>query len=116
MKKVFVILLLLISSFAFSIDKAAARRALENEQAAAAKYQRQLAANQKTIDDMTNDAKKKAYQKRLTELRQRKYVLEYNINKTRMAKEKEKLLPQLEAVLGEHDNLLREFEAFTRGN
>ncbi|GHV87115.1 hypothetical protein AGMMS50255_4110 [Spirochaetia bacterium] len=113
MKKTFVILLLLISSFAFSIDKAAAERALAAEQAFAEKYQKQLAANEKTIKDMTNDAKKKDYQKKLTELRQKKYVLEYNMKKPRITvKEMETLVPQLDSVVEEYTNLLREYETF----
>jgi hypothetical protein len=39
MKKIFVILMVLITSFTFSFDKEAGKRALEKEQAFAAKYQ-----------------------------------------------------------------------------
>jgi ABC-type transporter MlaC component len=112
MKKIFVILLLLISSFAFSLNKAAVKRALEKEQGFAAKYQKQLTDNEKTIKDMSNDAKIKDYKKRLTELRQKKYVLEYTIKRTRRAKEMETLVPQLDAVVEEHTNLLHEYETF----
>jgi ABC-type transporter MlaC component len=113
MKKTFVILMLLITSFAFSLDKTAARRALEEEQAVAAKYQEQVTANRKTIEDMSNDAKKRDYQKRLFKLRNRKYVLEYNLKKPRIAKgQQEKLLAELNAVAEEYDNLLQEFETF----
>jgi hypothetical protein len=112
MKKVFAILMLLITSSAFSLDKATAQQALETEQAAAAKYQEQFAANKKIIEDMSNDAKKKDYQERLAKLRYRKYVLEFNIKKTRIPEEKEKLLPQLDAVAEEYSNLLHEFEIF----
>jgi hypothetical protein len=113
MKRIFEILMLLIASFAFSLDKDAAKRALEEEQAVAARYQEQLAGNRKTIENMSNDAKKRDYQKRLFQLRNRKYVLEYNLKKTRITKEQqEKLLLQLDAVVEEYDNLLREFETF----
>jgi hypothetical protein len=112
MKKIFVILLLVITSFAFSFDGVAAKRALEEEQAVAAKYQEQLAANKKIIENMSNDAKKKEYQERLSKLRYRKYVLEFNIKRTRITQEKEKLLPQLDAVTEEYSSLLHEFETF----
>jgi hypothetical protein len=128
MKKIFVILMVLLTSFVFGLDtqpgptgegsplnKAAVKRELEKEQAFSAKYQKQLAANEKIIKDMSNDAKKKDYQKRLTELRQRKYVLEYNIKKTRVTNEQEKLLLQLEAVIEEYAHLLYEFETFVNG-
>jgi hypothetical protein len=112
MKKIFVILMVLITSFTFSLDKDVARRVLEKEQAVAAKYQARLAANAETIKKMTNDAKKKDYQKRLAELRQRKYVLQYTINKTHIIGEKEKLLPQLDAAVDAYTKLLQEFELF----
>jgi hypothetical protein len=112
MKKIFVMLMVLLTSFAFSLDEAAARRALEEEQAFAAKYQEHLAANTKIIENMIADAKKKDYQKRLAQLRQRKYVLEYTIKKTRITKDMEKLLPQLDAVTEEYANLLHEYETF----
>jgi hypothetical protein len=113
MKKIFIILMLLITSLASGFDQAAAKRELEKEQAAAAKYQQQLTANEKTIEDMINDAKKKDYQKRLAELRRKKYVLEYNIKKPRITtKEMEALLPQLDAVVDEYTNLLHEYETF----
>jgi predicted nucleic acid-binding Zn-ribbon protein len=113
MKKIFVLLMLLISSFAFSLDKAAANRALEKEQAFAAKYQKRLADNEKIIKDMYNDAKKKDYQKRLSQLRSRKYVLEYTLKNTPVTiKEREKLVPELDAVVEEHAALLHEYETF----
>jgi hypothetical protein len=112
MKRIFVTLMLLITSFTFSIDKEMAKRALEKEQAFAAKYQARLVANDETIKKMTNDAKKKDYQRRLAALRQRRYVLQYTINKTRIRGEKEKMLPQLEAVVDEYTKTLQEFELF----
>jgi sensor histidine kinase regulating citrate/malate metabolism len=112
MKKIFVILMVLITSFTFGIDRETAKRALEKEQAFAAKYQARLVANDETIKKMINDAKKKDYQRRLAELRQRKYVLQYTLNKTSIMEEKEKLLPQFTAVVDEHTKLLQEFEIF----
>jgi hypothetical protein len=113
MKQLPVILMLLITSLAFTLDKDAARRVLEEEQAVAAKYQDQLNANRKTIENMSSDAKKKDYQKRLFKLRNRKYVLEYNLKKRRITKEQqEKMLLELTAVVEEYDTLQQEYEAF----
>jgi hypothetical protein len=125
MKNSFIILMLLMTSFVFSLDnqpspkgegspldRTAVQRALEEEQAAAIKYQEQLAANKKIIENMHNDAKKKDYQERLAKLRYRKSVLEFNIKKTRITVEKEKLLPELDAVAEEYSTLLHEFETF----
>ena len=117
MKTIFVILLLLVTAFSFSldaqpIDKAAAQRMLQREQTAATKYQEQSIANKKIIEDMVNDAKKKDYQERLSKLRYKKTVLEFNIKKKHTTEEKEKLLTELDAVTEEYSNLQHEFEAF----
>jgi sensor histidine kinase regulating citrate/malate metabolism len=115
MKKIFVILMAVTASFAFGIDKEAAKRELKKEQDFAARYQARLVANNDTIEKMINGAKRKDYQRRLTALRQKKYVLQYNLNRARKVSEKEKLISELDAVADEHAKLLQEYELFING-
>jgi hypothetical protein len=104
--------MLVLTSFAFSLDKAAAQQVLEQEQAVAAKYQTQKAINKKIIDDMTNEVKNEDYKKRLSQLRYRKYILEFDIKRTHTIEETEKLMSQLDSVIAEYTTLLREYEIF----
>jgi predicted nucleic acid-binding Zn-ribbon protein len=115
MKRIFVLLMLVITPFVFSLDKAAAIRALEKEQALAEKYQKRLTANEEIIKKLSNDEKMKDYKKRLAQLRSRKYVLEYTIKNTRIAKERERLVPEFDAAAGEYADLLHEYETFVAG-
>jgi hypothetical protein len=116
MKKLLVVMMLLISSLAFGLDKETAKRALDKEEAIATKYQEQLVHNQDTIEDMDNDAKFAQFKNRLTYLRQQIYVRQYAFNKPNATSdERTSLHDEIATLTNQHAQVLHDFEAFVNG-
>jgi hypothetical protein len=116
MKKLLVMMLLLLSSLAFGLDKDVAKRALDREEEIAVQYQDQLVQNQDTIVDMDNTAKFIQFRNRLTYLRQQIYVRQYAFNKpTATVEEREALHGEITGLTDQHAQILHDFELFVNG-
>jgi hypothetical protein len=113
MKKVLVFLLLLTTSFVFGLDTDVAKRALNQEQTKAIQYQEQVVTNQNVIQTMNDDQKFADFQKRLGNLRRQIYIRQFEFNKKfTTIEERSRLKSEIDPLVDEHANLLREFEVF----
>jgi hypothetical protein len=116
MKKILVVMMVLITSLAFGLDKNTAKRTLNKEETLATKYQEQLVHNQDTIVEMDNDAKFAQFKNRLTYLRQQIYVKQYTFNKSNATSaERTSLHDEITTLTNQHAQVLHDFEAFVNG-
>jgi hypothetical protein len=116
MRNVLFVVMLLVTSLAFGLDKEVAKRALDKEQAVAVKYQDQVVTNQNTIQSMNDEAKLRDFSRRLTYLRQQIYIRQYEFDKKFTTVEKRsELSGEIKTFTEQHTQLLHEFELFVNG-
>jgi hypothetical protein len=116
MRKVLLVVMVLIASLTFGLDKDVAKRVLDKEQTVAVRYQDQVVANQGTIQSMNDDAKMRDFSRRLTYLRQQIYIRQYEFDKKFTTVEKRsELSGEIKTFTDQHAQLLHEFEVFVNG-